>query len=538
MCDKQSYVTLKDHKDSFPNHIKCRLINPTKTDMGKVSKKFLTKIVAKVRETTRFNHWKNSESVIDWFESLEGKEKMTFIQFDIKDFYPTISEELLRNSINFAKQMVTITQDEIEIILQCRNSILFNEGEPWLKKGPTQFDVTMGSWDGAEICELVGLYLLSQLHGLDKRVSVGLYRDDGLCASSLTPRQTEILAKKLSKILKNNGLIITLETNVKSVNFLDINLDLQTGIYKPYIKPNDKPVYVHQLSNHPPGILQNIPYSVNRRLSTISKNEEVFKKATPLYQESLRNSGYSFELKFEKPDKNKKTSKNRKRRVTYFNPPYSQHVQTKIGEQFFKILDKCFPKSHPLSKVINRNTVKLGYKCMPNIKKKISQHNRRVQQPVNQQDNLPKCNCRQPPCPLNGECISAESVIYRATVLENNINNNNNNRKTETYTGLTKNNFKNRYNGHQESFRKKKKQHSTTLSTHIWDLKEKRTDFEIKWSIIEKGKKFDPSTRKCMLCLKEKYHIVFNPDGASLNKRSELFSVCRHRHEKLLVNIE
>ena len=166
------------------------------------------------------------------------------------------------------------------------------------------------------------------------------------------PDKPKCWPKKLSKILKNNGLNITLETNVKSVNFLDINLDLQTGIYKPYIKPNDKPVYVHQLSNHPPGILQNIPYSVNRRLSTISKNEEVFKKATPLYQESLRNSGYSFELKFEKPDKNKKTSKNRKRRETYFNPPYSQHVQTKIGEQFFKILDKCSLKVTPSVKLL------------------------------------------------------------------------------------------------------------------------------------------------------------------------------------------
>ena len=144
--------------------------------------------------------------------------------------------------------------------------------------------------------------------------------------------------------------------------------------------------------------------------------------------------------------------------------------------------------------------------------------------------------CLSAPCPLSGKFISVEIAIYKATVLENNVNNNG--KIIETYTGLTKNKFKQRYNGHKASFRKKKKQHATTLSTHIWKLKEKRANYEIKWSIIEKGRKFDPSTRKCMLCLKEKYHIVFNPDGASLNQRSELFSVCRHRNEKLLVNIE
>ena len=89
--------------------------------------------------------------MIEWFENLENKKKMTFIQFDIKDFYPTISEELLKKSINFAKDILKITNEEIDIILQCRHAILFDKGKPWIKKGPKQFDVTMGSWDGAEI---------------------------------------------------------------------------------------------------------------------------------------------------------------------------------------------------------------------------------------------------------------------------------------------------------------------------------------------------------------------------------------------------
>ena len=409
----------------------------------------------------------------------------------------------------------------------------------------------MGSWDGAEICELVGLYLLSQLSQLDPRVSTGLYRDDGLCTSLLTKRQTELLTKKLCKILKENNLTITVESNVKSVNFLDMNFDLQTGIYKPFMKPNDTPVYVHQLSNHPPGILKNIPHSVNKRLNTISANEEVFKNAIPPYQEALRKSGSNFELKFEPPNQTKqaKRSKNRKRNITYFNPPFSLHVKTNIGQEFFKILDRCFPRTHILRQVMNRNTVKLNYKCMPNIKRKISQHNHRVLQPVVQQEAVPKCNCRNPPCPLNGACISTKSVVYKATVKEihnNNINNNivnnnnvnNNNITVQTYTGLTKDTFKKRYNGHKSSFNHRKHEHKTTLSAHIWKLRDQGIDFDLKWGIIEKARPFDPGTRKCMLCLKEKFHILFNPDGASLNQKSELFTTCRHRRAKLLVNIE
>ena len=264
------------------------------------------------------------------------------------------------------------------------------------------------------------------------------------------------MKKKLCQVFKENGLTITVEANVKNVNFLDINLDLETGIFKPYMKPNDKPVYVHNLSNHPQGILRNIPHSVNRRLSAISANEEVFKAAIPPYQEALKQSGYSFELKFD-PQVQTRTERRqtRKRKITYFNPPFSQNVQSNIGEQFFKALDKCFPSTHPLKQVINRNTVKLSYRCMPNIQRKISAHNSKVQkaETIQQEEDLP-CNCRKLPCPMDGKCQSTKSVVYKASVVDENGN-------TEHYTGLTKNTFKERFYGHTESFNTKKSKHKT-----------------------------------------------------------------------------
>ena len=93
------------------------------------------------------------------------------------------------------------------------------------------------------------------------------------------PRQ-----KEMCKIFRNYDLKITIDVNHKIVNFLDVTFDLESGLFKPFMKPNDIPVYVHKKSNHPPAITQNLPQSVNRRLSSISANEGVFKDAKPQCQ--------------------------------------------------------------------------------------------------------------------------------------------------------------------------------------------------------------------------------------------------------------
>ena len=75
------------------------------------------------------------------------------------------------------------------------------------------------------------------------------------------------------------------------------------------MKENHKPAYVHCQSNHPPGIIKNIPHSVNRRLNTISANEDVFRAAIQPYQDALDDSGYKFKLNFDPQAQNKNHSK-------------------------------------------------------------------------------------------------------------------------------------------------------------------------------------------------------------------------------------
>ena len=175
------FITIKDHKPNFRNNTKCRLINHAKNKLGLVSKKHLEEIIANVANTIKVNQWQNITIVRDWFKLFPQQDQSRFVKFDIVEFYPSISEELLNRSITFARSITTISDLVISIIDHSRKSLLFDRTSVWLKKGNNSlFDVTMGSYDGAELCELVGLYLLNQLSTVIDKSSVGLYRDDGL----------------------------------------------------------------------------------------------------------------------------------------------------------------------------------------------------------------------------------------------------------------------------------------------------------------------------------------------------------------------
>ena len=67
--------------------------------------------------------------------------------------------------------------------------------------------------------------------------------------------------------------------------------------------------------------------------------------------------------------------KNRKRNITWFNPPYSKNVKTRFGEKFFKLIRKHFPPGHKLNKIFNKNTVKVSDSCMKSMNNIMKSHN-------------------------------------------------------------------------------------------------------------------------------------------------------------------
>ena len=106
----ERFISVKDHKPNFTNNTKTRLINPAKDESGRLSKSILNKINNKLRNATSLNQWKDTSEVIKWFSKTEENSKHTFIVFDIKDFYPSISKYLLQKALEFAKAKVSITQ--------------------------------------------------------------------------------------------------------------------------------------------------------------------------------------------------------------------------------------------------------------------------------------------------------------------------------------------------------------------------------------------------------------------------------------------
>ena len=131
MAKQQAFIMLKDHKENFKNKPTCRLINPAKSEMGLVSKKILEKINTSIRSTTVLNQWKNTSSVIDWFKNIPEKHQHTFVIFDIESFYPSISENLLKKSINLAEQHTKISKQDTKIVMHSKKSLLFDKNTAW-----------------------------------------------------------------------------------------------------------------------------------------------------------------------------------------------------------------------------------------------------------------------------------------------------------------------------------------------------------------------------------------------------------------------
>ena len=87
---------------------------------------------------------------------------------------------MLNEAIQFSKEYVPITRKDIEVIFHARKSVLYNDREPWVKKKGGSFDVTMGAYDGTEMCEPIGIYTLYLIGKKYDSKNIGLYRDDRL----------------------------------------------------------------------------------------------------------------------------------------------------------------------------------------------------------------------------------------------------------------------------------------------------------------------------------------------------------------------
>ena len=174
----------------------------------------------------------------------------------------------------------------------------------------------MGAYDGAEICELVGIFMLSLLSEKYSSNNIGLYRDDGLSVfRNISGQQAEKHKKIIQKIFKDKGLQIIIKCSLKIVDYLDVTLNLNDGTSPANYQENSK-IYCKRFS----GLT-----SYNEKLNYTEEN-------------------------------NKTNKKSWKRNIPWFNPPYSKSVKTNIVKLFLHLINKNFPPTHKYRKIFNRNT--------------------------------------------------------------------------------------------------------------------------------------------------------------------------------------
>ena len=95
--------------------------------------------------------------------------------FNIKEFYSSIQEELLNKGLRFVQEHLDMASKDKEFIYHACKSLLFDEKDTQIKKQNGCFDVTMGAYDSAELCELVGTYRLSLISEKYNKNDFGLY---------------------------------------------------------------------------------------------------------------------------------------------------------------------------------------------------------------------------------------------------------------------------------------------------------------------------------------------------------------------------
>ena len=525
MAPKQSFITIKDHKEDFPTRVSYRLLTPAKTNIGVISKSILDRVNGVVKEFLEVNLWKSTKEALSWFNGVEEKENYCWIKFDIESYFPSISKDLLLRTLSFLRSITYISDFEIDLILHCRRGVsVGTDNCVWVKSAEEDFDVTMGSHDSAEVSEAVGLYLLHKISTIIPKDKCGLYRDDGLGLIQGGKQEVERVKKKLYAAFREEDLQITAEGGGKTVDFLDVILDLQNGKHHPYVKPNTTTHYVSTQSNHPKKVLDTIPVGVAKRLSNNSSSKQDFDEHTAHFKDALKSAGYEDDIQYIPEEGGRRKRRLRKKRPIYFNPPWGLNIKTRVVERFLTLVRKHFGKTSPLHHLFGPHILKASYSTLPNMKMLISSHNKKVlgQASGTRSPELVRCDCD--PCELDGQCLLGP-LVYKADVEVNG--------KVDTYIGQTKNTFKMRVSQHNSNVRTGRK--ATRYSTFVLEKKKEGLQPKVTWnkvSLVPRRKKGD---RFCPLCISEKTFITRAKDDL-INSRNEIMNRCRHKEDLVLRN--
>ena len=167
--------------------------------------------------------------------------------------------------------------------------------------------------------------------------------------------------------------------------------------------------------------------------------------------------------------KKKRRGKNKNRKVVWFNPPFCRLANINRGKYFLHLLDKHFNRDNPLSRIFNRNTMKISYSCTKNMYYILSNHKRLPNELITRDRNpdVESCNYRNKEvCPLGGRCNS-RNAVYQACIspMEQQRDG------ERVYIGISAGNWKQRDYNHKHSFSNPKLRYQTVLSKYFGTLR-------------------------------------------------------------------
>ena len=157
-------------------------------------------------------------------------------------------------------------------------------------------------------------------------------------------------------------------------------------------------------------------------------------------------------------------------------------------------MGSCFPRDHPLYKILNRSTIKISPSCMSNMKSIFSSQNKsKLASATTDAQYDYSCNCQQVPCPLQGKC-NARDIIYKATI--------SNTPAEHINLGSTSNRFIRRYHIHKGSLTNRFSRNHTALSKKVWQLRDEGKNPQVSFEIFSQSRSTSTCEPRCNLCQK------------------------------------
>ena len=230
---------------------------------------------------------------------------------------------------------------------------MFYENEAWKKKDTdTTFDVTLGSYNGAALCELIEIYIQSHVTNM---LYGFIQRQCAIYPSYDKQKEADRRRKEIISIFKCIDFKTEIDTSLTEA---EVAFNLENNIYRPYKKLNDKLIYIDVSSNHPAQIRKTAKKNNLCRLSRNFSRAYIFNITKLEYEKAMKKCRHTTKLTYTPRNLIKNNSRRKWQcKIIWFKPLFNLDVSTNVAKIFLSLIEKGFLHSSKLHKTFDKNTI-------------------------------------------------------------------------------------------------------------------------------------------------------------------------------------